>query len=127
MKTKLRSQMFITRSAWITTLVCGLTFLLASVSRVQATSYTIIGGTNQYNVYTYNPSDGIGGTGGGSSTDPAAQGTPLPGFAFMPYGSPALGNGNGNYLYSPASSSTATYFVNFVERPTPREVVQSSA
>jgi hypothetical protein len=74
MKTSLLPQMFIHHSCRIGTLVCCLTFLLASVRSGQG-QFAQQSGTNQYNFYDYN-----GNTSATDGVDPSApwSGQPLP-------------------------------------------------
>jgi hypothetical protein len=105
MKTLSVPQLFIHRSCQIRTLVV-LSLLFASIGLVQA-QWTVFPGTNEFNVYTYSPVNGIDGSSGASSTDPAAQGMPLPTYEYMTYGT-AMPVGN-SFTYSDLYDS-----VNFV-------------
>lgn len=114
MKTSFPFPRFITRSHRTAVLVCGLTFLSASARLVQA-QWSIMGGTNQFNIFTLDANNGVGGSGGSGSTDPAAQGTPLSGFQYMGYGTTFAGNVN----YNPPTSLLATYSVNLTAATDP--------
>lgn len=100
MKTSLLPQMFIHHSCRIGTLVCCLTFLLASVRSGQG-AFAQQAGTNQYNFYAYN-----GATLATDGLDPSAPWSGLP--------LPALGWFNNNPPWSDTIPPTSPVTVNSI-------------
>lgn len=86
------------RLGFLAGLVC-----LLGVAYVAQAQFSMQPGTNQYNIYTYD-----GATSTGTGTDPAAQGTPLPTFQYLSYGTAIPGIGSFTF-----SSSSPTASVNF--------------